>query len=97
MKIRLTDAEIRIRLTQTEVDRLGSGDPVTAHVFDGLSFTVQLTSEEVSALAIDAGSVLIGVPRSKVVSPAPDTPLVHEFQHSETAVVIELDLGRRPR
>lgn len=97
MKIRLTDSEIRLRLTPSEVDGLGNGQPVSTNIIDGLSFTVQITEQEASTLEIDAGSIVISVPRSEVSSPKPDTPLIHEFQLTNTAVVIELDLGRRPR
>ncbi len=97
MKIRLADDEIRLRVTNAEVDTLLRGEAVSAAIWNGLSFTVLYTDATASRVVSEANTVVIEVPRGLANTPNGDSPMIHDFMDQTTHVLVELDLGRRPR
>lgn len=97
MKIRLADSEIRLRVTDAEFDALSSGHTIVVDVWESLSFRVLFTDAVESRVVREEDDVVIVVPRSLAHTPDGDEPLIHDFMDHTTHVLVELDLGHRPR
>ncbi|MEZ5174879.1 MAG: hypothetical protein R2823_01550 [Acidimicrobiia bacterium] len=97
MKVRLADGEMRVRLSTVEIAGLLEGGEATVAVGDTVLVAVRTTDDAEARLTADLGRISIDLPRSKMQSPGPDGPLIHQFSEQGAAVVVELDLGRRPR
>lgn len=94
MKIRLTDAEIRLRVTEREYAVLSHGHTVSVTVWDSLSFRLLLTDDPVPRVVREEDAVVIVVPESLAHAPTNSGPLIHDFMDRATHVVVELDRSR---
>jgi len=94
MKIRLTDAEIRLRVTESEYATLCHGHTVAVTVWDSLSFRLLLTDDPQPRVIREEDAVVIVVPQDLVHAPTNREPWIHEFMDHATLVVVELELGR---
>ena len=92
MKVRLSDGDIRLRLTEFEVATVLEGRDVVPSVTDGLA--VHLTPTAEGAQTVEGGAAwhVVRVPVAEVKSPSMANPLMYESPPGEVPhILVEMD------
>ena len=92
MKVRLSDGDIRLRLTEFEVATVLEGRDVVTSVTDGLA--VHLTPTAEGAQTVEGGAAwhVVRVPVAEVKSPSMANPLMYESPPGEVPhILVEID------
>jgi hypothetical protein len=95
VKIRLTDNDIRLRLTEYEVANVLEGREISTTVFKGLVVALVPTDLTASSLETEGSTHIVKIPVSEASTPSMLEPLIYESPTDQSPyILIEMD---RPR
>ncbi len=95
MKVRLSDGDIRLRLTEFEVASALEGRSITATVTHDLVVSLVPTDSERSSLGSDGVTHVVKVPASAIQSPSMVDPRMYESAPgSHPHILVEMDRNR---
>lgn len=94
MKIRLSDGDIRLRLSEIEVALILEGREITTAVTDKLAFSLVVADDE-SSITTVGSSQIVTVPAAVMVSPSLVNPHMYESPPGQLPhILIEMDRQR---
>lgn len=92
MKIRLSDGDIRLRLSEFEVATVLEGRQIVTLVTDGLAILLSPIDGSASAVESGAEGHVVNVPAADVKSPSMANPRMYESPAGQTPhILVEMD------
>ena len=95
MKIRLSDSDIRLRLTEFEVATVLEGRRIETKISQNLTFALVPSELGVSSVETDGGTHIVTMPTAQITAPSMNEPLIYESPSGQTPyILVEMN---RPR
>ena len=92
MKIRLSNGDIRVRLSEFEVTIFLEGREITTAVTDGFTVSLMSTDGDRSSIESTGSSHVITAPSADVVSPSLVSPRMYETPPGQIPhILVEMD------